>query len=154
MPEGMWFGDILFRIVRKMWFANLKDEGIVHSSLFNPVQPETMALVWTAVRCALDKWKDGTFNPVNFSALAYEGFYQELFSGLVDLQSTPDGQTVIQDLGAELWEESSNGLTEQQQHANNSFTQAQHMAAVQDAVARKARKRAEAEADAAALTDY
>lgn len=48
-PEGMWYGEILFKIVRKMWFANAKDDGIIHSSHFNPIQPETMALVWTAV---------------------------------------------------------------------------------------------------------
>lgn len=153
-PEGMWFGEILFKIVRKMWFAHSRDEGIIHSSHFNPVRPETMALVWTAVRCALDEWKDGSFSPVHFTALAYEGFYDEIFAGLVALQSTADGKVVIQDLGSELWQESSNGMIERRQHANDSFTQEQHIAAVRDAAARKARKQAEAEADAAALTDY
>ncbi|KAG8929627.1 hypothetical protein FRC01_004016 [Tulasnella sp. 417] len=153
-PEGMWFGEILFKIVRKMWFANSRDEGIIHSSHFNPVRPETIALVWTAVRCALDEWKDGTSNPVNFTAIAYEGVYKEVLAGLVALQSTADGQGVVQDLGSELWEESRNGLIERRKHPNNSFTQAQHTAAVRDAAARKARKQAEAEADAAALTDY
>ncbi|KAG8902175.1 hypothetical protein FRC00_000984 [Tulasnella sp. 408] len=108
----------------------------------------------SAVRCALDEWKDGTFNPVHFTALAYEGVYDELFAGLVALQSTADGQAVIQELGSELWEESSNGMIKRRQHANNSFTEAQHIAAVRDAAARKARKQADAEADAAALTDY
>lgn len=84
-----------------------------------------MALVWTAVslfhasisllysnmygyqvRCALDEWKDGSFSPVHFTALAYEGFYDEIFAGLVALQSTADGKVVIQDLGSELWQES------------------------------------------------
>ncbi|KAG8924534.1 hypothetical protein FRC00_005026, partial [Tulasnella sp. 408] len=153
-PEGMWYGEILFKIVRKMWFANSKDNGIVHSSHFNPIQPETIALVWTAVRCALDEWKDGVFIPVNFTALSYETMYQELFCGLESLQGTSDGQAVVRDLGVELWEESSNGFVERRQHTHNTFTQTQHAAAVRDAAARKARKQAEAEANAAALTDY
>lgn len=45
-------------------------------------------------------------------------------------------------------------MIERRQHANDSFTQEQHIAAIRDAAARKARKQAEAEADAAALIDY
>lgn len=48
-PEGMWFNEILFNIVRKMWFKSSKDDGILYSTHFDPVQPETMALTYTAV---------------------------------------------------------------------------------------------------------
>lgn len=48
----------------------------------------------------------------------------------------------------------SSGLVERRQLLTNSFSQAQHSAAVRDAAARKARKQAEAEVDAAMLIDY
>lgn len=48
----------------------------------------------------------------------------------------------------------SSGLVERRQLLTNSFSQAQHSAAVCDAATRKACKQAEAEVDAAMLVDY
>ncbi|KAG8960468.1 hypothetical protein FRC05_006839 [Tulasnella sp. 425] len=153
-PKGMWFNEILFNIVRKMWFKSSKDDGILYSTHFDPVQTETMALTYTAVRCALDEWKDGSLNAVNFTALSYEAIYQDLFAGLVSLKRSAEGEEVVKDLGEELWTESSSGLVERRQLLTNSFSQAQHSAAVRDVAACKARKQAEAEVDAAILLDY
>lgn len=48
----MFFNPILFLSIKSMWFENPKDGGLAFPHYFNPITPETIAMVFTAV-CSL-----------------------------------------------------------------------------------------------------
>ena len=43
----------MFDICRATWFSRATDDGLVYPQLFDPIRPETIVLIYTAVRICL-----------------------------------------------------------------------------------------------------
>ncbi|KDQ16262.1 hypothetical protein BOTBODRAFT_258369 [Botryobasidium botryosum FD-172 SS1] len=104
--KAMWCSPVLFKLIKKMFFKKKNDDGIHNSEYFNPIKPPTIALAYAAVRCALDEWSEGIFDPVDFTTATYKDVYDELRQGLTELAKDPEGERELTNLGQELWEES------------------------------------------------
>ncbi|KDQ08561.1 hypothetical protein BOTBODRAFT_645521 [Botryobasidium botryosum FD-172 SS1] len=104
--EAMWCSPILFKLVKRMFFKKKNDDSIQSSEYFNPIKPPTIALAYATVRCALDEWSEGIFDPVDFTTAAYKDVYDELRQGLAELAEDLEGERELTNLGQELWEES------------------------------------------------
>ncbi|KDQ19372.1 hypothetical protein BOTBODRAFT_27963 [Botryobasidium botryosum FD-172 SS1] len=141
--EAMWCSPILFKLIKRMFFKKKNDDGIRSSEYFNPIKPPTIALAYAAVRCALDEWSEGVFDPVDFTTAAYKDVYDELRRGLAELAEDPEGERELTNLGQELWEESSARFGAAPHAKEPAFSQEARLTAIQHLKARAERKRQE-----------
>ncbi|KDQ09406.1 hypothetical protein BOTBODRAFT_36994 [Botryobasidium botryosum FD-172 SS1] len=141
--KAMWCSPILFKLIKRMFFKKKNDDGIRSSEYFNPIKPPTIALAYATVRCALDEWSEGVFDPVDFTTAAYKDVYDELRRGLAELAEDPEGERELTNLGQELWEESSARFGAAPHAKEPAFSQEACLTAIQHLKARAERKRQE-----------
>ncbi|KAI0948855.1 hypothetical protein AcV7_009486 [Taiwanofungus camphoratus] len=72
---GLYKTEILAMAISAMWFANRQDEGVIYHEFFNPMPTETLALVLTAIECAIDEWATGVKEDIPFTAASYKETY-------------------------------------------------------------------------------
>ncbi|KDQ18581.1 hypothetical protein BOTBODRAFT_42232 [Botryobasidium botryosum FD-172 SS1] len=131
----LWFNPLLFKLIKRMFFKNQHDNSMICRPLFNPI------------RCALDEWSDGIWEPIPFTTPVYKPIYEELFAGLTKLKK--DGSAnVIKGLGQELWDESistsiSARFAVTQENLGGSFSAQTNAATITDYQQREHRRRQE-----------
>ncbi|KAF7799992.1 hypothetical protein EIP86_011235 [Pleurotus ostreatoroseus] len=82
---GMYGNAIFEHIIARQWFAHADSEGCGrYSKQFNPIPLPLLALVATAVHCALMDWESGTFEPRRnkFEHHVYEPIYRDHLGSL------------------------------------------------------------------------
>jgi hypothetical protein len=47
--KGRWYSSLAFEGARETWFSKSTDDGVLYQSYFHPIQPETIALLYTTV---------------------------------------------------------------------------------------------------------
>ncbi|KAF7793818.1 hypothetical protein EIP86_004939 [Pleurotus ostreatoroseus] len=83
--SGMYGHPIFEHIIARQWFAQADDEGCgLYSSQFNPMPLPVIALVATAVHCALMDWESGKYQSKRnkFEYDVYEPIYREHITSL------------------------------------------------------------------------
>ncbi|KAG8898354.1 hypothetical protein FRB99_007494 [Tulasnella sp. 403] len=75
--DGRWFQQLLYDVVQVVFFTNKQGSmGIVYKDLFKPLSLPTIALVYTAIRCAIDEYAKGKYVSHRFEAPDYEPVYR------------------------------------------------------------------------------
>ncbi|EPQ49844.1 hypothetical protein GLOTRDRAFT_51519 [Gloeophyllum trabeum ATCC 11539] len=89
---GLYQHPIIQALINEMWFANKKDEGIVHSEFFSPRIPlVTIAMVLTAIQCSLEEWQTGQKTDIPFTETAYSSHFENHLRALEQFhQKTKD----------------------------------------------------------------
>ncbi|KAG8947336.1 hypothetical protein FRC03_001057 [Tulasnella sp. 419] len=139
-----WYHPCLMEVIRAVFFTKRNLEGIRFRDLFNPIPAPLIALAATAIRGALDEYQTGKFVRQDFTSQAYLPYYLE---HIANLRVLDDGGTEFtQMLGSEIWEDCSDGLLVDDQsgrHGKATITEKQKSDAINDAKARRERKRLE-----------
>ncbi|KAG8920583.1 hypothetical protein FRC02_000809 [Tulasnella sp. 418] len=104
---GLFYHPILFETVYQMWFKTASHEGPRYPRYFSPIRAPTIALVYAAVRNALDEWENGRRTLKNFQAKIYAPIYEELIDALEKLDEKHEHEFVSV-LGKTLHERSMN----------------------------------------------
>ncbi|KIO23147.1 hypothetical protein M407DRAFT_78474 [Tulasnella calospora MUT 4182] len=101
--QGPYYHPLCYKILKTCFFSKTSDDGVAHSGFFSPINPETIALIFTAIRMSLDEWKTGSYKPLTFTSDIYEPIYQVHLANLKALEEEdPD---FVKGLGEELWED-------------------------------------------------
>ncbi|KIO21134.1 hypothetical protein M407DRAFT_245579 [Tulasnella calospora MUT 4182] len=103
--DGPYYHPLCYKIIKASFFSRASDDGIVFSEFFNPIRPQTIALVYTAIRMCLDEWKSGSYKPLNFTSDLYEPIYKSHLANLKAMGE--DDSLFLKGLGDELWEDCS-----------------------------------------------
>jgi len=122
------------------WFSRSTDDGVVYQQYFNPIRPQTVALIFTAVRVCLDEFKTGKFTRTDFTQAIYAPIYNELLANLLTLDNIPESH-FTEELGLEIWENSIDGFeVSRDDSVQPSLTPAEAEAAVRDQAERYERQ--------------
>ncbi|KAG9015668.1 hypothetical protein FRB90_004556 [Tulasnella sp. 427] len=85
--EGRWCNSLLFSIVQDVFFCTKQADGWKQKKLFRPASVKLIALVYTAIHCALDEWEKGFFFGLQFTAEAYQEIYRRHLENLYSLKN-------------------------------------------------------------------
>ncbi|KAF8883573.1 hypothetical protein BD779DRAFT_1472470 [Infundibulicybe gibba] len=80
--KGVYQNHIIREGINALWFQNKQDEGIEFSELFDPIPVESIALILTAIECAIDEWATGFKTDIPFQAKEYMGIYNDHLDSL------------------------------------------------------------------------
>ncbi|KAG9042452.1 hypothetical protein FS837_010839 [Tulasnella sp. UAMH 9824] len=83
---GRWLNRLLFSIIQDIFFCGKNADGLKQKKLFAPISLQLIALVYTAIHCALDEWEKGEHFGLQFSADAYQEVYLRHLQNLNSLQ--------------------------------------------------------------------
>ncbi|KAH9846760.1 hypothetical protein C2E23DRAFT_947339, partial [Lenzites betulinus] len=73
--QGLYEAKIFQLVASKVYFKGPTDDGVVLLEFYRPFPLVGIALIATAVQCAIDEWAKGTFSRVTFSDSAYSTDY-------------------------------------------------------------------------------
>ncbi|KDQ52227.1 hypothetical protein JAAARDRAFT_138972, partial [Jaapia argillacea MUCL 33604] len=80
---GMYQHPIIQQLINTMWFQDPHDKGLIYHRYFKRRIPlVTIALILTAVGCALDEWGSGSHHLIQFSETAYHTRYEDIFDAV------------------------------------------------------------------------
>ncbi|RDX43466.1 hypothetical protein OH76DRAFT_1298965, partial [Lentinus brumalis] len=74
--SGLFEGDIIQTIINKVFYKNPSDDGVKHDNVYRPFPVRGIALVLTAIQCAIQEWSTGLHQNVKFDELIYEKEYK------------------------------------------------------------------------------
>ncbi|KAG8902986.1 hypothetical protein FRB99_003850 [Tulasnella sp. 403] len=104
--DGRWFQPLLYDLVQAMFFANKQGSlGIVYKDLFKPISLQTIALIYTAIRCAIDEYAKGKYVSHRFEQPNYEPVYCAHFLNLSHFATK--SAAAARFLQQDLWKKSS-----------------------------------------------
>ncbi|KAG8922134.1 hypothetical protein FRC02_012119 [Tulasnella sp. 418] len=99
---GVFYHPILLTTVHQMWFKLASHEGPMYPHYFQPIRAPTIALVYAAVRNALDEWENGHRMLKHFQAKQYTPIYEELLDALERLDKKHKNE-FVDELGETLY---------------------------------------------------
>ncbi|TFK82538.1 hypothetical protein K466DRAFT_439749, partial [Polyporus arcularius HHB13444] len=79
--EGLYEGDIIQNIINRVYYKDAEDDGVLHDEAYRPFPFAGVALVLTAVECAINEWTTGLWQNVHFDE-KYKAIYK---SHLIDI---------------------------------------------------------------------
>ncbi|KII84509.1 hypothetical protein PLICRDRAFT_32215 [Plicaturopsis crispa FD-325 SS-3] len=77
MGRGYMQNRIIQKLVNIQWFKDRQDIGPIFEDQFEAFPEVALALVFTAVECAIDEWSSGVKSLVTFSGERYHSVYRE-----------------------------------------------------------------------------
>ncbi|KAJ3558866.1 hypothetical protein NP233_g11411 [Leucocoprinus birnbaumii] len=95
---GIYQNKIISNTLNAVVFKHKKDGGIIHEDLFRDANVRPIALILTAVECALDEWNTGKHEKIMFMATEYELKYKNHVADLKDLNEESSHARVQTDL--------------------------------------------------------
>ncbi|KAI0682073.1 hypothetical protein C8T65DRAFT_597643 [Cerioporus squamosus] len=73
--KGLYQVGIIQSIINRVYYKGPKDDGVVHDDVYRPFPLKGLALVLTAIECAIQEWETGVYSNVNFNQQAYSTVY-------------------------------------------------------------------------------
>ncbi|KAH7907824.1 hypothetical protein BJ138DRAFT_1116361 [Hygrophoropsis aurantiaca] len=109
---GLYCHPIILEILCRVWFKEKsKSDGVRYANTYFNVDGKgiplaTIALITTAVRCALDEWLQGTYTETHFKCDKYLKIYRKELQTLVDWDkyTTNTGSRLAAKLRVDLFE--------------------------------------------------
>ncbi|KAI0361040.1 hypothetical protein OH77DRAFT_1516069 [Trametes cingulata] len=89
-------------VVNKVYFKSPSDDGVTLRSYYHPFPVVGIALIATAVQCAIDEWASGSFKGVTFSDAAYSKEYQR---HLQQIRGYAKKHTIVEDICTRMFED-------------------------------------------------
>ncbi|KAI0349105.1 hypothetical protein OH77DRAFT_1415542 [Trametes cingulata] len=74
--SGLYEAKIFQLVINKVYFKSSSDDGVALRSYYRPFPIVGIALIATAVQCAIDEWTTGHYKRVTFSDAVYSKEYQ------------------------------------------------------------------------------
>ncbi|KAG8921125.1 hypothetical protein FRC01_000400, partial [Tulasnella sp. 417] len=101
--RGRWCHPLLFEVIQATFFPTRSGDGFLfNSKFFNPITLELIAIVFAAIRCALDEWAKGVYMKLPFKISVYAPVYERHLSNLKTLhRHDPE---VVAGFCQEVWE--------------------------------------------------
>ncbi|KAJ7761201.1 hypothetical protein DFH07DRAFT_957292 [Mycena maculata] len=84
--KGLYKHPILQKTANVMWFANRRDEGVVHPEFFSPFPVTALALILTVVENTIDEYLTGIRTDVPFTANDYRSVYETHLKSLEEFR--------------------------------------------------------------------
>ncbi|KAH9970467.1 hypothetical protein BJV74DRAFT_259576 [Russula compacta] len=78
---------IIQQAINVIWFNDRSSDGVIFSSVFNPMPYEAIALVLAALECCIDEWSNGLWIGIPFTYENYQEVYSHHLSALKSLSS-------------------------------------------------------------------
>ncbi|OJT07806.1 hypothetical protein TRAPUB_1289 [Trametes pubescens] len=73
--EGLYESPLVQMIINLVFFKNATDDGVLLENVYQPFPLKGLALVLTAIQCAIDEWHSGVHSSVTFSENNYSSVY-------------------------------------------------------------------------------
>jgi Domain of unknown function (DUF6532) len=103
---GLFTNEIFKLILAQQWFNPSKksSEGVGdYATSFNPIPSPLIALIATAVECALRCWESGTYKSVSFTDHDFVKVYRQHSKSLAQFKAKQPAN--LQKLCCTLWED-------------------------------------------------
>ncbi|KAI0741313.1 hypothetical protein C8Q80DRAFT_1110274 [Daedaleopsis nitida] len=81
-PSGLYEAEILQMVINRVYYKGTKDDGVILRQFYTPFPLPALALVISAIQCAIDKWSTGQWNGVQFREIEYKPIYDRHIKAL------------------------------------------------------------------------
>ncbi|KZT31613.1 hypothetical protein SISSUDRAFT_1067615 [Sistotremastrum suecicum HHB10207 ss-3] len=87
-PKHPYQHPAISKIIKKVWFANRQDDGILFDSYFNPIPITLIAFVVTLIRWAIREWTTGKQAVQKLNQDSLREMFEQQKRNILDLQDT------------------------------------------------------------------
>ncbi|KAJ2955984.1 hypothetical protein NUW54_g14693 [Trametes sanguinea] len=93
--DGLYENDIIQMVVNRVFYKDAEDDGILLSTVYDPFPTRALALVLTAIQCAIDEWSTGVHTNVKFTEDAYLRIYKTHLQDLEDFEAASGEDKIL-----------------------------------------------------------
>ncbi|KAI0674505.1 hypothetical protein C8Q78DRAFT_966790 [Trametes maxima] len=83
---GLYEAEAIQEVIDQVFYKSPEDDGVVLDTIYTPFPKRGLALVLTAIQCAIEEWTSGTLVNVNFSESAFSPSYKLHLQNLDDFE--------------------------------------------------------------------
>ncbi|KAH9857337.1 hypothetical protein C2E23DRAFT_693633, partial [Lenzites betulinus] len=102
LNDGLYEAEILQIVINRVFYKSSEDDGISLADVYDPFPVPGLALVLTAIQCAIDEWDTGAFASVTFSEEAYSAVYEQHLQELNAYELESGEDHVVKDISQTL----------------------------------------------------
>ncbi|TFK88135.1 hypothetical protein K466DRAFT_451138, partial [Polyporus arcularius HHB13444] len=73
--KGLYQVYIIQAVINRVYYKGPEDDGVKHDDVYRPFPLKGLALVLTAIHCAIQEWETGMFSNVKFDQNGYSRIY-------------------------------------------------------------------------------
>ncbi|CDO74594.1 hypothetical protein BN946_scf184807.g2 [Trametes cinnabarina] len=95
---GLYEAEVIQAVINRVFYKSATDEGIVLARVYDPFPIVGLALVLTAVECAIDEWESGVFTKVKFSEEKYSSMYKVHLQELCAFEEESGADRIVNDI--------------------------------------------------------
>ncbi|KAI0714707.1 hypothetical protein C8Q76DRAFT_618970 [Earliella scabrosa] len=103
-PDGLYEHPIIQSLVNRVYYKHPTDDGIIHQDHYNIFPLAGIALILTAVHCAIQEWSTGVFDAVRFEEGKFVSIYVEHVDNLKEYEMKSEDDRIVSELGRQLAE--------------------------------------------------
>ncbi|KAI9069145.1 hypothetical protein FKP32DRAFT_1545651, partial [Trametes sanguinea] len=100
--DGLYENDIIQMVVNQVFYKDAEDDGILLSTVYDPFPTRAVALVLTAIQCAIDEWSTGVHTNVKFTEDAYSNIYKDHLQDLQDFEAASGEDRILLQMRKEI----------------------------------------------------
>ncbi|RDX48189.1 hypothetical protein OH76DRAFT_1384037 [Lentinus brumalis] len=102
---GLYEAEIIQVVVNRVWYKDAKDDGILLGDTYTPFPMRGLALVLTAIQCAIEEWSFGQYSPVAFTEQTYKSAYKAHCDGLQTYEQDSKELKIVSEICASIAQE-------------------------------------------------
>ncbi|KII90200.1 hypothetical protein PLICRDRAFT_138729 [Plicaturopsis crispa FD-325 SS-3] len=92
---GLYENKIIQKVVNQMWFKSKHDDGVTFVEYYHPFPAVALALVLTAIECAIDEWASGSLVKIKFEIDVYRDVYNRHLDAIYDFEEASRSQGIM-----------------------------------------------------------
>ncbi|EIW52177.1 uncharacterized protein TRAVEDRAFT_53602 [Trametes versicolor FP-101664 SS1] len=100
--EGLYEASVIQMVVNRVFYKNPSDDGIVLDTVYHPFPEQALALVLTAIQCAIDEWNTGAYRNVTFSENDYGAVYEKHRRELKEFELRSGADRILTEIRTKL----------------------------------------------------
>ncbi|KAI0665541.1 hypothetical protein C8Q78DRAFT_954614, partial [Trametes maxima] len=99
---GLYEAEAIQEVIDRVFYKDQEDDGVVLTELYDPFPTCGLALVLTAIQCAVEEWLSGARINVAFSETAYKPVYEAHIFELQSFEESEGGAQVLKEIRAKI----------------------------------------------------
>ncbi|EIW62734.1 uncharacterized protein TRAVEDRAFT_43071 [Trametes versicolor FP-101664 SS1] len=103
--KGLYQAEIIQQMANRVYFKKRTDDGILLRAQYSPFPVPALALILTAVECAIDEWTDGSWTKVSFTEEAYRAAYEHHLEELNMFETTSGDLKVVSQICKRIYDD-------------------------------------------------
>ncbi|KAI0644663.1 hypothetical protein C8Q79DRAFT_927760 [Trametes meyenii] len=101
---GLYEAEAIQEVIDHVFYKDPEDDGVALDKAYNPFPLQGLALVLSAIQCAIEEWISGTRMNVTFSEMAFKSIYKRHITELWQYEDESGDDRIVTEICAKISE--------------------------------------------------